>query len=338
MKTLELYKTGDAHKAFRIAEKDIPRPEAHEVLIKVHYSGINFADILARRGLYPDAPANPSVIGYDVMGTIEEVGSDVTEVQAGDKVTALTRFGGYAEYVCTMADGVAKIPDSIDEAESTAYATQACTALFCAKYKTRLRKEYNVLIHAAAGGVGSILVQLAKHHGCTIYGTASQSKLAYLEELGVHHPIGYRNKSFYEETIKIAGVRKIHAAFDSIGGNVFKQSMKLLAPCGDMITYGAASQLSGSNKIRALTAALGFGFFSPIQLLMGSRSIIAVNMLRVADNQPGLFKEVLDEVINYAEKGIIKAKVSKIFAAEDIADAHAFVESRKSIGKVVLKW
>lgn len=338
MKAIELYNYGPADRAFRIVEKEIPEPAENEVLIRVKYSGINFADVVARRGLYPDAPKNPAVLGYDVMGTVEKTGNQITHLKPGDKVTALTRFGGYAEYVCAPGSGVAVLPEGMNEAESTAYATQACTAYYCAEYKTSLREGDNVLVHAAAGGVGSILVQLAKNRGCTVFGTASPSKLAYLEELGVDYPIDYRHKDFSDEIIKTVGDKNIDVAFDSIGGKVFKQSFKLLRPCGDMVSYGAAAQIDGSNKLKAIWAAIGFGLFSPIQLLLSSRSIIAVNMLRVADHKPELFNEILVNVLSMAEKAQIQARLAKLFDAENIAEAHQYIESRQSVGKVVIQW
>lgn len=338
MKAIELHKYGSAKNAFRFVDRDIPVPKANEVVIKVEYTGLNFADVVARRGLYPDAPKNPAVLGYDVVGTVHQLGSEVNGLLVGDRVTALTRFGGYAEYACTMKEGVAKIPDSMDPAAATALATQACTAYYSAEYMYNLRKGDNVLIHAAAGGVGSILVQLAKYRGCTVFATASASKSAYLESIGADHIIDYRNKDFKSEIQSILGGNKIDVVFDSIGGSTFKKSWQLLQACGSLISYGAASQISGNNKLKALGAVFGFGLFSPIQLLMQSRSLLTVNMLRVADNKAEKFQEVLKKVIQFSSEGIIKPKLGRVFDVQDIAEAHDYLESRKSIGKIVLKW
>ncbi len=338
MKAIQLVKYGKATNAFKVV--DLPEPQAgpNEVCIKVEYSGLNFADVIARRGLYPDAPKNPAVLGYDVAGTVVSVGSDVSTFKPGDRVTALSRFGGYAEYVTTMQEGVSVIPDDMPGDLATALATQACTAYFAAEYMVSMRTGDKVLVHAAAGGVGSIICQLAKYRNCTIFGTASPSKQEYLNTIGVDHYINYRSSDFEKEILKITGKPNLDFAFDSVGGSTFKKSLKLLQPCGSIVSFGAASQLKGNNKLKAIAAALGFGFFSPIQYLMKSQSLIAVNMLRVADYKPEIFKDVLSNVCDLAAKGIIKPELAAVYPADDIATAHDFLESRKSIGKVVLQW
>ena len=339
MKAIQLQRHGDSHKAFNIIETEKPSPNAGEVLIKVASSGLNFADVLARRGLYADAPPMPSILGYDVSGVIEEVGEGVEDLEKGQRVTALSRFGGYAEYVSTMREGVAVIPDDMDFNEATAYATQGCTAYFCAEECTSLHAGDKVVVHAAAGGVGSLLVQIAKHHGCFIYGTASSSKIEYLKNLGVDHPIDY-TKSEFHAIIKENHPEGIDVIFDSLGGKTFRRGMSVLGPGGRMISFGAASQISGTDtsKIKALGVALNFGLYSPIPLLMQSKSIITVNMLRIADHRPHVFKHVLDEVVRMAGKKILKAQVSKVFPASEIGNAHDFLESRSSIGKVAISW
>jgi len=338
MKAVFLTKYGKAKNAFEIKDTIIPEPQAREVCIKVNYFGLNFADVVARRGLYPDAPKNPAVLGYDVSGTIHSIGSEVSEFKIGDKVAALTRFGGYAEYATTMVEGVVRIPEKYDEAKATALATQACTAFYCAEECVTLNTGDNVLIQAAAGGVGSILVQIARHRGCTVFGTASSSKQKSLKENGVHYPIDYTKQNFYHEVTQVLGGQNLDFVFDSIGGRVFKKGYKLLQPSGTMITFGAAAQVSGNNKLKALSVVLGFGIFSPIQLLMSSKSLVAVNMLRIADYKPALFKKIFKGVMDYTEEGIIKPTVAKIFDVNDISKAHDFLESRKSVGKVVMKW
>ncbi|NNF20551.1 MAG: alcohol dehydrogenase catalytic domain-containing protein, partial [Saprospiraceae bacterium] len=155
MKAIYLTKYGDSNKVFDIREVNQPKPAPGQVLIKVEAFGLNFADVIARRGLYPDAPKNPALLGYDVAGTVAGLGEGVSSVNIGDRVSALTRFGGYAEYACTMEEGVAKIPDNMDTALSTALATQACTAYYSAVQCVNLHPDDKVLIHAAAGGVGS---------------------------------------------------------------------------------------------------------------------------------------------------------------------------------------
>lgn len=339
MKAIHLIKYGNSDRAFEIKDIDIPTPGPNEIVIKTHATGLNFADVVARRGLYPDAPKNPAVLGYDVSGTIHAIGQDVKGFEMGQKVVALTRFGGYAEYAVAMSEGVAVLPDSYDYHMATALATQACTAYFCAEECTSLHPGDKVLVQAAAGGVGSLLVQLAKHRGCIVYGTASSAKQSTLKDLGVDYPIDYTTSDF-KSIIKKSEPNGIDVVFDSIGGKSFSKGMKILGPGGRMISYGAASQINGkkTNKLIAAGVVFGFGLFTPIALLMESKSIITVNMLRIADHRPQVFKHVLNEVVKLAQQDIIKPTVSKTFAADDIAAAHDYLESRQSIGKVTISW
>lgn len=337
MKAIYLQKYGSAKEAFVVKETKIPTPKEDEVLIKVKYSGLNFADVIARRGMYPDAPKNPALLGYDVSGEISAVGEKVTEFKIGQQVVAMTRFGGYAEYAVTNKNGVAVVPDGYDMAAATVLATQACTAYYCAEDCVTLHKGDKVLIQAAAGGVGSLLVQIAKHRGCIVYGTASTGKQDFIKKLGVDYAIDYTKDNFYD-VIKGNG-HQLDMVFDSLGGTAFAKGVKLLAPGGKMVCYGAAEQLeSRKNKLKLISLAVGFGLFSPISLLMQSKSIITVNMLRIADFKQSVFNEVLHNVIKMADQKIITPHVSKVFPALDIAEAHDFLESRQSTGKVVLKW
>jgi NADPH2:quinone reductase len=340
MKAIYLTKYGTADKAFEVRETPIPTPQDDEVIIKVHSIGLNFADVVARRGLYPDAPKNPAVLGYDVSGWVHETGSKVGHVSKGDRVTALTRFGGYCEYAATSGYGVSKIADSTSFEEATALSTQACTAYYCLCQSVNLDADDTVLIHAAAGGVGSIMTQIAKHKGSTVIGTASSGKQDFLRENGVDFPIDYTSQNFKEVIINKYGKKPLDFVFDSIGGSTFKKGMSLLKPSGAMVTYGAAAQMKGnkSGNLRSIPVVLGFGIFSPLQMLMQSQSIIGVNMLRIADNKPQRFNKVLNEVIKLSADGVIKPRVSKVFSVDAFAEAHQYLEERKSIGKVVVNW
>lgn len=340
MKAIFLVKNGDADTAFEIRETDIPTPAAGEVTIKVEGSGLNFADVMARRGIYGDAPPLPSILGYDVVGRIHEVGEGVSDLAVGQRVMAMTRFGGYAEYVKTMALGVAPIGENIGIGEATALVTQYCTAYFSAYQCITLHKGDHVLIHAAAGGVGTALVQMAKQEGCIVYGTASPQKHDYLREQGVDFPIDYRSLDFEEEIKKIRGEEGLDVVFDNVGGKSFKKGMRLLAKGGRIVAYGAAAQNNNGKvgTLRTIRVALGFGFYSPIALLMKSQGMIGVNMLRIADNRPHLLKHCLVAVAKMTDEGILRPTVGGIFKAEKISEAHTFLESRKSIGKIVIDW
>jgi NADPH:quinone reductase-like Zn-dependent oxidoreductase len=338
MRAIILKKYGKANEAFEFQEKPKPEPKNGEVLIKVNYSGLNFADILARVGLYEDAPKPPSIIGYDVSGIIQAVGPNVTTYKVGQRVAALTRFGGYAEYAIANTLAITALPDNIELSIAPAFATQACTAYYCAVDSITLHKREKVLIQAAAGGVGSILVQIAKHKGCEVFATASTSKIQFVKDLGADHVIDYTKENFADK-IKTIAPKGIDVVFDSIGGQAFKKGYKLLRPGGKMICFGAADNIGAiKNKLSLIPLATGFGLFSPIPMLMQSKSLIMVNMLRIADYKPEVFSELFSKTMALAEQGIIKPHMGKIFKVAEIAAAHDFLEGRKSMGKVVVEW
>ena len=347
MKVVYLKKYGNSDTAFEIGDAEIPHAGKGEVIIKVLSFGLNFADVVARRGLYPEAPKNPAVLGYDVGGTIHEIGEGVTGLKIGDRVAALTRFGGYAEYAKTNAAGVAVIPDDMDFATATALATQGCTAYYCAFESVTLHEGDRVLVQAAAGGVGGLLVQMAKHKKCIVYGTASSSKIEYLKQLGVDVAIDYTKENFsdvikkHSPTVhKNSNGEGVDVVFDSLGGKTFKNSYKLLNPAGRIVTFGTAEQINGNktNKLLTLKMALNFGIFSPIQLLLGSKAIIGVNMLQVADHRQQVFQHCITEVVKMVKEGIITPRVDKVYNVSQIAEAHEYLESRQSMGKVVVSW
>ena len=338
MKAICLTQFGESNQSFEIREYDNPMAGPGEVVIKVKASGLNFADVMARRGLYKDAPPLPAVLGYDVAGIIDSLGDGVTGWKIGQEVIGFTRFGGYAEYVKTPSTAIAPLPQGWDFVRATALGTQACTAIYLAEEATRLLPGEKVLIQAASGGVGQLLIQLARHYQCEIWGTASTTKQDFLRELGVDHPIDYLQYDFFR-LISGAGI-KLDVVFDNLGGKRYKQGLKLLGPCGRIISYGAADQNKGkkTSKWDSIKLGLGFGFHSPIPLVVKSQSMIGVNMLRIADHKPQLMLKVLERSITLANQGILDPRLDKTFPAEEISDAHDWLESRKSMGKVAVIW
>ncbi|MBL4652263.1 MAG: zinc-binding dehydrogenase [Flavobacteriales bacterium] len=336
MKAIHLIKNGTAVSAFQTKEIDAPKPKQGEVLIKVAAFGLNYADVMARNGLYADAPPLPSVLGYEAVGTIEQIGTEVADFEIGQKVIAFTRFGAYAEYCIADQRAIALLPENISNGEAVALATQYCTAYYSAVEMVNLHEGDNVLIHAAAGGVGTALIQLVKQKGCTIYGTAgSQEKLDYLKQQGVDFPINYRKEDF-AECIQKLNV-KMDVIFDPVGGSSFKRDKTILAHGGRIICFGGSERSSG-GIIQTLKFVLGFGFMSPIGLLMKSQSIIGVNMLRIADHKPHVLQRVINAVVELYKQSKIKPHVGGNFKASQIAEAHDFLENRKSIGKIVVEW
>jgi len=339
MKAIYLVKNGSANSAFEFREVPKPSVADDEVLIKVSYSGLNFADTLARKGIYRDAPAIPCVLGYDVSGTIEEAGAKVTHLKKGDKVAAFTHFGGYAEYAITKAIGAVKLPEGVDMAAATALTTQYGTAYYCSIYITNLYEGDKVLIHAAAGGVGTAFVQLALHKKCVVFATAgSDEKVDMLKKAGVHHAINYRKENYIDIINRVTEGKGVDAIFDSLGGKYVKEGIKLLSPGGRIICIGAAEMSNKTNPISKIITGLAFGFYHPAQFIIPSKSLIGVNMLRISEYKPLVLQHCLQGIVKLYEAGALKPIVGKVFPAGEIGKAHELLESRASTGKVVIQW
>jgi len=338
MKAAVLVRKGDPQKAFEIREVPNPTIKAGEVLVKVEGFGLNFANVMARQGLYADAPPMPSVLGYDVVGRVTEVASDITHVRVGDRVTAMTRFGGYAEYVAAMGMGVAKISEDMPVGEATALTTQHCTAYFAAADVVNLFAGDRVLIHSAAGGVGTALLQYAKYKGCEIFATVgSDSKAAGVKAAGATHAINYVTQDFEKEIARLTDGKGVDVIFDAVGGTYVKKGFRALTPGGRIVCYGAAD-ITDKNIFGKINTLLSFGIYHPIQFMNSSKALIGVNMLRIADNNPNRLKRCLDNVVKLYDEGVFKPQVGKVFPVSQIGDAHAFLEGRKSTGKITVIW
>ena len=338
MKAAVLVRKGDPMNAFQIQEVPIPKPNENQVLIKISAFGLNFADVMARNGLYRDAPPMPAILGYDVVGEVVEIVNDKDQHLLGKRVVAMTRFGGYAEYAITDARACAIIADSTPSAVAAALATQYCTAYRAACEAIHLFKDDHILIHAAAGGVGTALSQIAKQKGCIIYGTAgSNDKFDYMRENGVDFPINYRTQDYRKE-IQNQG-HNLQVAFNSKGGSTFKKDYQLLEKGGTSVIYGVAER-SGKKggALATLQLAWKFGVMSPIQFLVNSKGVIGVNMLHIADHQPLIIQRCLKAVVEMTESNLLEPRIGGEFGIHDIGKAHAFLESRQSVGKITVSW
>ena len=339
MKAAVLIRTGNASKAFEVREVPMPKINAGEVLIKVEGFGLNFADVVAREGMYQDAPPLPSVLGYDVAGRITEVAPDVQNVKVSDRVTAMTRFGGYAEYAAANAMAVSKIPEDMPVGEATALTTQYCTAYYAAAEAANIHEGDKVLIHSAAGGVGTALMQYARYMKCEIFATAgSESKLKMLREEGVHHAINYQTEDFEAVIKDKTNGAGVDAIFDAVGGKNVKKGFRSLINGGGRIVCYGASNITGQNIFGKISTVLGFGFYHPIQFMSSSRSLIGVNMLRIADNKPVILQRCLENVVKLHEQAVFKPLIGGVYPVSHLAEAHAALEGRKTIGKVTVTW
>jgi NADPH:quinone reductase-like Zn-dependent oxidoreductase len=307
------------------------RPQGDEVLIDVKAAGINFADTMARVGLYPDAPKPPMVVGYEVAGTVAAVGPGVEGISEGDRVMGGTRFGGYAEQVKVKAADVVPLPDDLSFEQGAAIPVNYTTAWAgLVRYGT-LRAGERVLIHAAAGGVGIAATQIAKRHGAEVWGTASPGKHAVCREQGVDHPLDYTTAGWEK------GVPKMDLVMDAIGGPSFRRSYDLLRPGGRLVAFGASAVMSGEkrNLVTAARAALRMPRFSLIKQMSESKAVIGLNMLTLWDDR-GTLKDWIDPLREMLDDGTIKPVVSEAVPFDNAAEAHRAIAERRNVGKVVL--
>lgn len=340
MKAAVLVQNGDAKNAFDIREVDRPAPANGEVLIKVEAFGLNFADVMARRGLYREAPPLPSVLGYDLVGHIEAVGEGVSPNWVGKRVAGMSRFGAYAEYCVTKVSGVTEVSDAMDPVQACALGTQYCTAWYGAFQATNMHKGENVLIHAGAGGVGTALIQLAKWKGCRIFATAgSDAKIEHLKKMGVDHPMNYREQDYEQEIKKLLAGERLDLTFNAIAGSTFKKDSRLLGAGGRLVLYGAAER-SGQKggKLATLRLLWKMGLMIPLLRMAKSQSLVGVNMLKIADHKPERITEALKELVKLYEEGVVAPLNGGYYPIDQLAEAHTALENRKTIGKIAVHW
>lgn len=337
--SIQLVKYGAAKGAFSFAE--IPAPELlnDEVQIEVERFGINYADVMAREGNYREAPPLPCVLGYEVVGTVTKVGVDSPNELIGKRVVAFTRFGGYSQVVNTKYFAVAEIGD-YDGNKALALATQYVTAYYMAFIATTVQKGDNVLIHAAAGGVGTALIQLLRGKEVNIIAkVGSDEKVQYLKDLGVEHIVNYNKSDYAEQVRNILSIDRVDISFNPVAGSTFKKDWKLLGCTGTLVLFGGSER---SGKKWGILSTLNFvrkmGIVIPITLMMRSKSIIGINMLKVADFKPLSIQFCLEELVRLAKAREIDPQVGAVYNAAAISEAHEFLASGKSTGKVVLEW
>lgn len=339
MKAIFLVQKGDANTAFEIREVVPEAVQRGEVRIKVAASGLNFADVLGRKGLYPELPPLPVVMGYDVVGEVIAVGEDVSQEWVGKRVAALTRFGGYSEEVNTLADGIAEVPSAISDLAACALGTQYVTAYYMTDIIQLSRGGDRVLIHAGTGGVGTALVQLLINRGCEVYATAgTDEKVNDLLRLGVK-AVNYSKNDYVEFIQSHLGEHKLDASFNSIGGKTFKKDMSLLGAGGKLLLYGFAER-SGKwgGKLATLKLIWDMGRIIPLLLLGKSKSVMGVNMLKVAQAKPHLIGRCMEELIQLHKAGVVAPVSGGEFHYSEIAKAHDLLEKRRTKGKLILKW
>lgn len=335
-----LIKNGDASAAFEQRKIDIKKPGPGQVLLAVEGFGLNFAEVMARLGLYREAPPLPFVPGYDCVGRVVEIGEGVDANLLNKRVVAMARFGTYATYCLTLASGIAEISDEMPAGEASALGVQYTTAYYAAMHAIRLMPGERVLVHAGAGGVGTALIQLCKLAGCEVFATAgSEEKLAIMKHQGADHVINYRAEDFESKCRALLNGKRMDVSFNAVGGVTFKKDMRLLGTAGRMVIYGAAQRASSRAGILPTIKLLWqMGLVLPIMLMAKSRSIVGVNALKLADNRPDIISHCMKECVRLYNEGKIRPVLGEAYEAKDLARAHDAMEKRQTSGKVFVKW
>jgi NADPH:quinone reductase-like Zn-dependent oxidoreductase len=322
---------------FELREAADPDPAAGEIRVRVRASGINFADILARMGLYQDAPPLPCVVGYEVSGEVDRIGEGVKGFSEGDRVVSATRFGGYSDLVCVPALQARLIPTELDFEAAASIPVNWLTAWWMLARLANLQPGETVLVHACAGGVGMAALQICHHFGASVIGTSSAPKHDRLREMGVAHCIDYRSQDFEAEVMRITEGRGVDVVLDAVGGKSFAKSYRVLADLGRLVCFGASSFAPGTkrNLVVALRGLLANPSFKPFHLMFKNRGVFGFNLGRLW-NRGGETATMMETVLDLVADGSFKTVVDRAFPFEQAADAHQYIQDRKNFGKVVL--
>ena len=319
----------------QVQERPDPELGPGQVRIDVAAAGINFADVMARMGLYPDAPKTPCVVGYEVAGTIIELGEGASTpahpLSVGQRVFVSTFFGGYASQVVVAAVDVFPLPEELSFEQGAAIPVNYGTAWAGLVGYGNLQPGERVLIHSAGGGVGIAATQIAKREGAEVYGTASPGKHARCIELGVDHALDY-TKPGWER-----GLPKFDVIMDAVGGASFRRSYSMLRPGGRLVAFGASAVVSGQrrNVVTALRAVVRMPRFNMIKQMSESKAVIGLNMLTLMKDR-GSIEPWVAPLRALLDDGTVKPVVAGAFSFEEAGAAQNMITERRNVGKVVL--
>jgi NADPH:quinone reductase-like Zn-dependent oxidoreductase len=317
-----------------VREAPDPAPQAGEVAIAVKASGVNFADILARQGLYPPRPPLPCIVGYEVSGTVTAVGSGVDPAWVGKDVIAMPHFGGYADRVCVDTAHLWAKPAALSFEQAAAIPENYITAWALLVGLGGLKAGETVLVQNAGGGVGLAALDVARHVGATAIGTASARKHEFLRARGYEHCVDYAAADWPDTVRRLAGGRGVDLAIDPLGGAHWKKSFAVLRKGGRLGMFGISGASRG-GKLGLLKMVLGMPLFHPLQLMSGNRGVFGVQMHEMYD-ETDRFRAWMAEVLRGVQAGWVRPHVDKVFRFDEAGAAHAHIEGRGNIGKVLL--
>ncbi|HET8888464.1 MAG TPA: quinone oxidoreductase [Candidatus Angelobacter sp.] len=320
MKAIQVQKTGGPE-VLTLVDLPVPKPKANEAVVKIAASGVNFIDVYFREGRYP--AVLPFTDGQEAAGTVTEVGGEVKSVKVGDRVAYSNVMGTYAEYATVPADRLVRVPDKITDQQAAAAMLQGMTAHYLINTTYPLKKGETALIHAAAGGVGLLLVQMAKNIGAHVIGTAGTEEKAKLaREAGADEVIVYATQDFEAETKRLTGGRGVHVVYDGVGKSTFEKGLNVLRPRGYMVLFGGAS-----GPVPP---------FDPIVLSQkGSLFVTRPSLIHYVAQREEL-EQRSGDVFAMIAAGKLKLRISQTYKLEDVQQAHRDLEGRKTTGKILL--
>ncbi len=321
----------------RLQDAPDPIPHSGEVRIRVEAAGVNFADVLGRLGIYPDAPSLPYVPGYEVSGKIDMIGQGVPDFREGDAVFALTRFGGYSNVVCVPYRQAFKRLDWMPALDAAAIPLTYLTAYMMLVVMGSLHAGEKVLIHGAAGGVGLAALDICRIVGAETFGTASPGKHDYLLSHGLNHAIDYRNRDYERVVMDLTGGKGVSLVLDPLGGVHWPKNYRLLLPGGRLVHFGISSLAPGKRRsLWALFRGMVMvPFYTPLKLMNDNKAVIGVNLGRMWP-QAEMMRPWMKQIVAWYDEALFRPKIDRTFPFDEAAAAHHYLQDRHNIGKVLL--
>ncbi|WP_210470359.1 quinone oxidoreductase [Sporosarcina sp. 6E9] len=322
MKAIQFEEYGGSE-VLKYMDVDIPELGDREVLVNVKAIGVNYADIARREGKYVVPTPLPFIPGAEIAGEIVAVGKNVTQYKPGMRVVSLIESDAYAEFAKAHEVALAPIPNGVDFSDAVALPLQGQTAYHILTTMGRLEKGETVLVHAAAGGVGAISVQLAKLFGAgkVIATASSDEKLAHAKKLGADHLVNYTEEDWEQQVLELTDGKGVDVALEMVGGDIFDKTLACLAPFGRLVIFGAAS---GEQA-----------HLYPAQLMRKNQSVIGFFLPQIV-SKPELYLKSFKELLRYIESGELELTIGGTYKLEDAAEAHQDLQGRKTMGKLVL--
>ena len=336
MKSVILTKYG-APEVLKVQEFEDIHPLDNQVRIKVHYAGINFAEIMARMKLYPGGPKPGSVLGGEVSGVIDEIGKDVTGLSLGQKVMGLSLAGSYSSQVCINADSIIPLPDNFKLDEAAAFPVAYITAYMMIFDLGNLQDKDTFLIHGAGGGVGTAAVQLAKTKNIKIIGTSSSWKHDELIKMGVDKCIDYNTDNTEKEIMDFTNGKGVDLVIDPIGAKNWKLSYRSLAKMGKLIIYGDQNLVKGDKlkPIVAMKEMYSMPKYKPMDLMSNNKTVMGYHLGRFNGHEWKVQRSI-ENLIKLVNDHDLHPVIDSKFSFEDAPKAHRHIQNRKNFGKVLL--